>query len=81
MCCLPMHGADAGERNACNSRHVLTAVGAMLAVLEGVIPSIHGYVLNVWVDKWARGTPVKRGDPRYFVVSEGEDAAEQKKER
>lgn len=33
-----------------------------------------------WVDRWAMGTPVTRGDPRYFVTPDDEgDSNEQKK--
>jgi hypothetical protein len=30
-------------------------------------------LLSQWVDKLARGKPIKRGDPRYFMVPDGEE--------
>lgn len=48
-----------------------------MLILGVLLPLAAVYMQNL-VDKWARGTPVKRGDPRYFVVEEDEPVEEKK---
>eukprot|EP01043_Picozoa_sp_COSAG02_P017737 COSAG02_NODE_811_length_16911_cov_343.583095_8_plen_88_part_00 len=67
--------------NPWHVRDEVTTSDYITMIILGVLLPLGAVYMQTWVDQWARGTPVKRGDPRYFVVSEGEDAAEQKKEQ
>jgi hypothetical protein len=66
--------------NPWHVRDEVTTSDYITMVILGVVLPLGAIYMQNWVDKWARGTPIKRGDPRYFINPE-DDTDEQKKDR
>ena len=66
--------------NPWHVRDEVTTSDYITMVILGVVLPLGAIYMQNWVDKWSRGTPVKRGDPRYFISPES-DTVEQKKDQ